>query len=205
MTGADPWWNSDTGVIDLDEPVVDERRRATNGTASAATRTKREGIAPRLLHLLLLPFIILGTLIGRSPVMRRFGVRLVIVTCILAVVGGAVGVILLNNVVIGRTAELGELDDRRRELRRENALLNAKRSRLAASDKVVKKATKQLGMTDSGDMPRYVFLVPGSRPLTPYMRARVAAAQRKRQEALEAQRAAASASTKAEPTKKAAE
>jgi hypothetical protein len=75
-------------------------------------------------------------------------------------------VILINNVVIGRTAELGKLDTQRRELRRDNAVLGARAARLRARPVIAAKATRKLGMIRTPTVPDFIFLQPGSRTLT---------------------------------------
>jgi hypothetical protein len=120
-------------------------------------------------------------------------VRAVVLLAICVVLASSVGVILINNVVIGRTAELGALDDRRRELRRDNAVLGAQSARLKAPDLVRKRAVRQ-GMVPTGQVPDFIYMFDGSRVLTPLQRRRIAAQAERRREAAAA--AAASSPTK---------
>jgi hypothetical protein len=194
--GADPWWGFDdpapTAAPSFDEPVVARPSRA--GSTPRRRRERRSGIARLgwlLLGLLVAPFDLLRGLLARSPRLRSWAIRLAVVLAILTVLACSVGVILINNVVIGRTAELGELDDRRRELRRDNALLGAQAARLSSPDVVFRRASRELGMVPTEDVPQFIYLVPGSRTLTPLQRQRVAArVQRQRAAAAKAAAAA---------------
>jgi len=105
--------------------------------------------------------------VRRSPRLRWLGARGLVLLVVGCVVGGAVGVILLNNTVIARTAELGKLEERRRELRRENALLGAQAAKLSAPPKVQANARTRLGMVQSASMPHFIYLDRTSRRLTP--------------------------------------
>jgi hypothetical protein len=191
-TNADPWWNADTASIDLDAPVV----RPSGSAATRRRRPVRQGLVPVLLAVLTAPLRWIVRRFQRSARLRRLGARALVLGAVLCIIAGSVGVILLNNVVIGRTAELGKLDDQRRELRRDNAGLNAKTSRLSAPDVVVKKAEKELGMVNSPEMPKYIYLLPDSRPLTPEQRRAVAAKQRRVAALLERRRQAAAKEAK---------
>ncbi|MCW2928040.1 MAG: hypothetical protein JWM86_2008 [Thermoleophilia bacterium] len=191
--GADPWWGGDvdvdgTGFVDLDAPVT------IPATSTAARRPARRSaprsrVLPAVLGLLALPFLALVATIRRSPRLRRYAVRMLVLGAILTALACSVGVILINNVVIGRTAELGRLDDQRRELRRENALLGAEAAQLSAPQVIERKARMELGMVRPDRLPRFIFLDPASRTLTPLQRRLVAA----RNARLEAARAAAAA------------
>lgn len=163
---ADPWWSdpqpASAGVLG---PTTPSRHRSTD---------RRAGIGWTVLRLLVAPLRMAGGYARRSPRLRRLGLRLAIVLLVLTFLACSVGVILINNVVIGRTAELGELDDRRRELRRDNALLGARAAQLSAPPVVVRRAERDLGMVRSPDLPQFIYLVPDSRTLTPLQRRRVA-------------------------------
>lgn len=168
---ADPWWGEQqpTFVDELEPVAVPTRRRSR--------RARRTGIGWWLLALLAAPPRALGRLVARSPRLRRLGVRVAVIGLVLAFLGCSVGVILINNVVIGRTAELGELEDRRRELRRDNALLAAEGAKLGQPTVVWRRAERELGMIHPDDLPKFIYLVPGSHPLTPLQRQKVRAAR----------------------------
>jgi cell division protein FtsL len=121
-----------------------------------------------LLGLAVSPLRLLGRAILASPRMRRYAIRLLLLSIVLTFLACSVGVILINNVVIGRTAELGKLDTQRRELRRDNALLGAEEARLAQPSIVVKQAARKLGMVQAPELPQFIFVEPGSHQLTPY-------------------------------------
>lgn len=192
--GADPWWGFDDQVTPT---TFDEQIAAQRSDAGAATRRRprQRGIVSRigwlLVGALVAPIDLLRRLLAASPRLRRWAVRFAVIVGILTILACSVGVILINNVVIGRSAELGELDDRRRELRRENALLGAKAARLSSPDVVFRRATRELGMVPTDDVPQFIYLVPDSRTLTPWQRRRVAA--RVQQQQARAGRAAAAA------------
>lgn len=158
---ADPWWG--------EELPLPAETRPTRPPAAAPPR-RHWTIA-----VLRWPVAFAAGRVRRSPRLRRAFTRLVVTLVAVSIVGGAVGVILLNNVVIRRTAELGELDDRRRELRRENAVLAATASRLSAPPRIVNSARTRLGMAQAAQMPKFIYLDGCSRTLTPLQRQRVAA------------------------------
>ena len=179
-TAADPWWGEessvdhvlgDAAVVGPSVPISAAPRRRRR----REQRARRSGIGWLLLGLAVWPLDLVRRLVRRSPRLRTALVRLAVVAGILAVLAGSVGVILINNVVIGRTAELGELDDRRRELRRDNAVLGAQAARLEAPDLVHRRATKELGMVTTDTVPPFVYLYDGSRTLNARQRRRVAA------------------------------
>lgn len=175
---ADPWWGeTQPTAIDALEPTRQRVRRRVRRT--------RTGIGWRILGLLARPFVALGRRARRSERMRGLAARLVVVLLVLVVVGSSVGVILINNVVIGRTAELGKLDEQRRELRRKNALLGAKAAKLSAPPVVFRRAEQDLGMLRTSDLPQFIYLDPTSRTLTPLQRTRVAASLARRRAAAE--------------------
>jgi len=134
-----------------------------------------------------------------SARVRRAGIRAVVFLCMFAIVAGSVGVILLNNVVISRTAELGRLDDDRRELRTANALLGAEAARRSATPVIIKRAANDLGMVKPTSMPTFMYLDRESRTLTPAERAKVARAEilRRQRVTLAAQRVATAERTAA--------
>lgn len=184
----DPWWGAGAASEAATEPAVRDARRAP--------RPRRTGIGWLLLGLLVAPFDLFGRLLRRSPRLRRVVMRLAVVAAILAVLTCSVGVILINNVVIGRTAELGELEDRRRELRRDNAVLGAQAAGLETPGIVYRRATRDLGMVRTENVPEFVYLYDASRMLTEHRRRRLAAAAAKRREAAVAAAAAEAASAK---------
>ncbi len=193
--GADPWW----GIDDHEPANVASnpgtlRRARRSGTVSSHSRRRQRGMSRLgwlLLGLLVAPIDLLRRMLARSPRLRRLAARLVVVLAVVMVLACSVGVILINNVVIGRTAELGELDDRRRELRRDNALLGAKSARLSSPDVVFRRATKELGMVRTDDVPQFIYVVPESHTLTPWQRQKRTANLRAAHEAKAAAAAAA--------------
>jgi hypothetical protein len=165
---ADPWWGEPQPVfVEALDPAPQRVRRRT--------RRARTGIGWRILGLLATPFVALGRRARRSDRVRRLAVRVAIVLLVAVFLACSVGVILINNVVIGRTAELGKLDDRRRELRRENALLGAKAAQLSAPPVVFRRAEHDLGMLRTSELPQFIYLDPTSHTLTPLQRRRRAA------------------------------
>jgi cell division protein FtsB len=178
--GADPWWTSDEPTAAVAAPPG--RTPAGRSRRPAAARSRRSSIGWLLLGLLVAPIDWFRGRLARSPRLRRIMVRLTVFTAICAVLVSSVGVILINNVVIGRTAELGELEDRRRELRRDNALLGAQAARLEAPDVVFRRAANELGMVRPDSVPAFMYLVPGSRTITPAQRRRIVERARVRRE-----------------------
>ncbi|MBC7462052.1 MAG: hypothetical protein H7287_11870 [Thermoleophilia bacterium] len=166
-TSADPWWGGDEAVEladTFDNPIAPTRSRP------AARPRGRRG--PSLLaRLLALPLTLLGDAMRRSPAFRtvvRRGAIAAVLGCLMAV---AVGVILVNNIVISRSAELGKLDSERRDLQRDNAVLNAQTAQLSAPQLIMVKARRTLGMIESPDLPSYIYLQPCSHELTAAQRA----------------------------------
>lgn len=176
---ADPWWGEPQPT--LADPLAPAAARPRRRRAPR----RRTGIGWRILRLLATPFVVGGRRLRESPRVRRMALRLVVAVFVVTFLACSVGVILINNVVIGRTAELGELDDRRRELRRENALLGAEAARLSAPLVVFRRAERDLGMVRTSELPQFIYLDPHSRTLTPFQRARVAAAAQRRRDLLE--------------------
>lgn len=172
--GADPWWGDSIPAVTVAAP-------GTSADAARASRRRRGSRSGRsgagwfLLGVLVAPIDWTRRSVARSPRLQRVFVRLVVLLAVGIMLASSVGVILINNVVIGRTAELGELDDRRRELRRDNALLSAEAARLSAPSVVFGRASDELGMVRTPELPRFIYLEPGSRTLTPLQRRRVAA------------------------------
>lgn len=189
QSDADPWWSDpQPALADLELPRPSTRRRRV--------KRARTGIGWRLLRLLAAPIAYGWRRLAASPRVRQLALRLTVVLLVLVFLACSVGVILINNVVMGRTAELGELDDRRRELRRDNALLGAEAARLSASQVVARRAERDLGMVRSTELPQFLYLERGSRELTPLQRQRLAA----RAARLERQRAAAAEAAQAAVT-----
>jgi hypothetical protein len=191
---ADPWWG---GELDHGggRPAGRAPQPAPTRQRRPLLRRRGSGVGWLLLGLLVAPLDLLGRLVRRSPRLRRMLLRLAVVAVILALLASSVGVILINNFVIGRTAELGELEDRRRELRRDNAVLGAQAARLEAPDIVYRRATRDLGMVRTEDVPEFVYLFDGSRALTSRQRQQIAARRSAAAQARAARAAAASAQT----------
>lgn len=80
------------------------------------------------------------------------------------------GVITLNNIVIRRSAELGQLEKQRKDLRSANAMISAEAARLAAPPLVTAKARKQLKMVTPVEMPQFIWQDPRNQTITPQMR-----------------------------------
>jgi cell division protein FtsB len=199
---ADPWWGDPQPTLaDLDlDPVLAQPRRRTTGSPSRSRRPRRAprartGIGWRILRLLLAPLRTSARRLAASPRVRRAMVRLAVLAFVLVFLACSVGVILINNVVIGRTAELGKLDDERRELRRDNALLGAESAQLSAPPVIFRRAERDLGMVRTTDLPQFVWLDPASRTLTPLQKLRFA----NRAARIRARRAAAARAAAAEP------
>lgn len=187
--GADPWWGdtddlSGTPLV-VGDPLMVDPLVAPRGRTRTRARRRR---TPVWVRLLVLPMVLVGAAFRRWPRLRRIALRLALVGAVVAIVGGSVGVILLNNVVIRRTAELGKLDEERRELRRDNAVLGAQAAKGSSQTQVVRRA-QRMGMVRSGVAPTYTYLDPASAELTPALRAkraRIAEARRARAAAAEA-------------------
>ncbi|MEO6867298.1 MAG: hypothetical protein ABI200_04685, partial [Gaiellales bacterium] len=170
---ADPWWG--------DAPVAPGAPASITGTGTAvkprprraAKRRVRKGVGWVVLGLLLAPPRWLGARMLASAYMRKLLLRGGILLLIGVFLACSVGVILINNVVIGRTAELGTLDDSRRELRRDNALLGAQAAKLSVPPVVVRRATRDLGMVRNPAMPKFVYFDNDHRRLTPGQRRRI--------------------------------
>ncbi|MCB0877903.1 MAG: hypothetical protein KDC46_02850 [Thermoleophilia bacterium] len=210
---ADPWWGDSAGDDDLllvgavdgaagsgtGPSAAGARRRTRRGSPGRGGHARqRSGIGWLLFGLALAPITWFGRLVRRTPWLRTWLVRLGVLLGILTVLACSVGVILINNVVVGRTAELGKLEDRRRELRRDNAVLGAQAARLEAPDLIHRRATDELGMVQTDTVPPFVYLFDGSRTMTERQRRRIAAAARKREAAARARAskdAAAASST----------
>jgi cell division protein FtsL len=155
-----------------------------------------------LLGIALAPLQLLGRRVAASPRMRRLGIRLLVLTVVLVFLASSVGVILINNVVIGRTAELGKLDTSRRELRRDNALLGAESAKLSSQSVVQKRARQDLGMVPTPELPQFIYLDPASHALTPFqLQRRAAIANGTRARTAAATASAASATPPADTTK----
>jgi len=165
VASSEPWWGAALAEPTPSTPAAGRRR-----PAAASVKP-----LPLPVRILLAPLRWLVQIALRSSFGRRLLRRAVVALAILLVLAGSGGVILLNNLVIGRTAELGELSDRRRELRRDNALLGAEAARLAAGPVVIRRASRELGMVRPAEMPRFTYLFEGSRTLTPLQRRRVMA------------------------------
>lgn len=196
---SDSWWDLDepaSGIAPAPSraPVAPDRRSRRGRTGG-----RRAGIGWLLLALVTWPFTAFARAVRRSPRLRVWMTRLAILGAVLVVLACSVGVILINNVVVGRTAELGKLEDARRELRRDNAVLGAQAARLTAPGIVYGRATRDLGMVRTDRVPEFVYLYDASRPLDARRRQRIAAAlEREREQAGAAAPANRSAST-AEP------
>jgi hypothetical protein len=171
--GADPWWGVEGAGVDataefgaaLLEPAT---------TSAVRRRRSRRDVRPLPVRIAVLPLTLVAAGMRRSPAYRRLVMRTVVIGAVLMIVGGAVGVILVNNLVISRSAELGKLDQERRDLQRDNAVLGAKAAKQSANQVVMFKARKQLGMIESPSVPAYIYLEPCSHPLTAVQRAAMA-------------------------------
>jgi cell division protein FtsL len=97
---------------------------------------------------------------------RRLLIGLFTTVVVVTAVACSVFVIMLNNIVIERSAELGELDHKRRELRTENAQIAADIARLSAPPRVRRLAVKRLKMQAAPRMARFIYLDPGNQPMT---------------------------------------
>lgn len=104
--------------------------------------------------------------VARSERLRRITRRALIFSVILVAFTCSVGVITLNNLVIRRSAELGKLEDKRRQLRTENALIAGEIAQLSAPPRVARIARKKLGMQPAQTMPPFIYLDPANRPVT---------------------------------------
>ncbi len=93
---------------------------------------------------------------------HRVLVRVVAVGLVASVI--SLGVIVLNNSVMNRTAELGRLEKERRALRTENAVLASEIARLSAPHRIVTVARKKLGMVPPAEMPRFLYLDESNSP-----------------------------------------
>jgi hypothetical protein len=189
---ADPWWGEPEPTVaaapGVEVPVRGRRR----------VRRARSGLGWTLLGLAVAPLLLLTRFVARTPRLRRAFLRLVLVAVVLLFLAGSVGVILINNVVIGRTAELGKLDSQRRELRRDNAILGAESAKLLQPNVVFSRAAKDLGMKRSPTLPQFVYIDPSSHQLTQYQR-NLRAARRAR--AVQGTAATAAPATTAPATK----
>lgn len=136
------------------------RRKGKAETEMQPRTTVRRGLIGKVV-------IRVRRMLRHSPRLRR--------ATLLTIVGGfvvfgtvwSVGVIYLNNVIIKRSAELGRLDKERRILRTQNAILSAQAAKLSAPTRIVKIATKRLGMVHSEDMAKFIYLEPTNRPAAP--------------------------------------
>ena len=160
----DPWWG------DLESHPVVERVKAA-GRKSVITPTRRavRRATPASKPTSLGARVV--TEITRSARNSHRFRRAVVVTGIAAIVlfglTCSVGVIMLNNLVIRRSAELDSLDNSRKKLRTDNAKLSADNARLSAPPRVSALAQKRLGMIPSLKMPEFIFLDPDNNPTQP--------------------------------------
>ncbi len=154
MSDADPWWSAmsesaaairpdrDLNVSQAVMPNFESRRNARRRRREASLKVR----------------------IFRSKKFRQIRKRTMIALMLATFVSGCVSVIMLNNLVISRSVELGELDSERRELRTDNALLSAEIARLSAPPRVAKEARKKLGMQPSPVMARFIYLDEANSP-----------------------------------------
>lgn len=167
-TGEPGWWGQGRSA----------QKAATPDAAGAGVRRRFRPIRA-----------VVAFVVHRSRVsyrFRRFTLSLGVLLAVVLSLGCAVGVIMLNNIVIQRSAELGELEHARRILRTENALAAADIARLSAPPRIARRARRDLGMTKSPEMARFIYLDPANRPMTPERRRRIerqAAVQAARQQA----------------------
>lgn len=154
QAGSDGWWE-----IPSPPQWIAER---PHGSRARRKRTKR-AFPLRVLRTLAVP--VLALVVGcRDRVPKRVYTALVVGAVGISIVGWSLGVILLNNIVIQRSAELGSLEKERRILRTENALLSAEAARLSAPPRVIARARVRLGMIENKTMPRFLYLDPANRP-----------------------------------------
>ena len=172
--GADPWWGVDGTGVDATAEFGAALLQPTSTATTRPRRRARRDTRSLPVRIALLPFTMLATGMRRSPALRKLVLRTAVLGALVAVIGGAVGVILVNNLVISRSAELGKLDQERRDLQRDNAILGAKTAKQSANQVVMARAHKQLGMVENPSVPAYIYLEPCSHPLTAAQRASLA-------------------------------
>lgn len=170
MSKADAWWDdliSDERAARsvMQSPVV---AVATGGPSEEGPTRMR---VPRIrdmigsvLRLLPLP----GTRRGRRQRHERRRLSAVALIAIVLLTGSicSVGVIMLNNVVIKRSAELGRLETERRTLRTENALLAADIAKLSAPPRIAQIARKKLGMTAPASIASFMYIDESHKPVS---------------------------------------
>ncbi len=95
-------------------------------------------------------------------IMRTLGTATIVAVLVASLLLLAATSILLNNVVIQRSVELGKLDDARRSFRTENAMLAARIAHLSAPPRVIQRAERRLQMTPAAGMATFIYLDPAA-------------------------------------------
>lgn len=161
------WWTT------ASRAALDGSSEAVAGRQPRSSRHRSSGDSRRALPLALLRGLarLLVDRMRRSERLHRLGMRGALAGGVALAVAAAVGVIMLNNLVISRSAELGRLEDERRQLRTDNAKVAAENAMLSAPPRITQIAEKRLQMQRASVLPRYVYLEP---PVRPIERARAA-------------------------------
>ncbi|MBC7644282.1 MAG: cell division protein FtsL [Thermoleophilia bacterium] len=163
----DPWWG------DLDPQRVAERVTTVTGDAPITPRApaRRPVRAPRSTGGGKSFGARVATEISRSARnnhrFRRIMVATVITLIVIFGLSCSVGVIMLNNLVIRRSAELDSLDTSRKKFRTDNAKLSADNARLSSPPRVTALARKRLGMIPAMKMAQFIFLDQDNSPAAP--------------------------------------
>jgi cell division protein FtsL len=107
---------------------------------------------------------------------RRRRIAVLFITGVVLLIGTAssVGVIMLNNLVIKRSAELGRLETERRTLRTSNALMGAEIAKLSAPPRITQTARKKLGMVHPPQVAKFIYIDDAHKPVTDAWRKRKA-------------------------------
>jgi hypothetical protein len=164
---ADEWWES----LVLERPATGGAAavQALPAGGTRGRRSERAGAARVLRGASVLAAVgaAIGDRMAANQRFRRAVIGLVVLVVLLTGTLLSVGVIVLNNQVIERSAELGRLDHTRRDLRTDNALISAEIARLSAPPRIVALARRRLGMEPSPTMTRYIYLDDRDRPKPP--------------------------------------
>lgn len=134
-----------------------------------------------------------SSLTPRQRKERRRRASVLALTGVVLLVGTAcsVGVIMLNNLVIKRSAELGRLETERRTLRTGNALKAAEIAKLSAPPRITQTARKKLGMVHPPEIAKFIYIDDAHRPVTDEWRKRKAVQARNQVRVEQASAAAA--------------
>jgi hypothetical protein len=106
-------------------------------------------------------------IIAASRRLRRAALVSTVLVVVAVGLSVCLGVIMLDDVVISRSADLGRLDTQRKELRTENAEMSAKTAQLSAPPLVMRLAEKHLGMVPSPTVGKFIYLYPADIPASP--------------------------------------